>query len=127
MTRQEKAAEYFENGYACAQAVLLTLIDYTPLDKDTALNLTSGFAGGIGDAQSTCGAVTAAIMVISMHEGKNHDVLMHKNSNIRLKCDVFIRDFTKSQKSIVCPVIIDQAKKQGQKPHERCKQAVTTA
>ncbi len=127
MTRQKKAAEYFEQGYGCAQAVLLSLINYTPLDNDTALNLTSGFAGGMGDAKSTCGAVTAAIMVIGMHEGKNYDILMHKNSNVRLKCDAFIQEFNKSQKSIICPAIIDLAKQQGQKPHEKCKQVVIKA
>ncbi len=127
MSKQEKAAEYFNQGYACAQAVLLSLIDYTPLEKDTALNITSGFAGGGGNAKSICGAVTGAIMVIGMHEGKNYDVLMHKNSNIRLKCDNFIAEFSKSQKSIVCPVIIDQAKQQGIEQHKRCREAVAEA
>jgi len=44
--------------------------DILKLDEETALRLASGFGGGMGRMQQTCGAVTGAFMVIGFLKGK---------------------------------------------------------
>ena len=44
----DKAKELFEQGYNCAQAVLLAFEDVTGLDTETAAKLSSSFGGGMG-------------------------------------------------------------------------------
>lgn len=127
MKKNEKAIQYFDQGYTCAQAVLLALIDYTNLEKEKALNIASGFGAGVGDAKTVCGVVSGAVMAIGLAEGSKHQVLLHKNANIRLKCDAFIASFEHAQGVISCPAIIKQAKSAGQRPHQACSYAVARA
>lgn len=127
MNRAEKAVSYFNQDYACSQSVCLALKDFTNMNEDTLLNIAGGFGGGIGDAKTVCGAVSGAIMTIGLNEGAKHQVLMHKNANIRLKCDEFVRLFNAKHGTYTCPVIIEQARKQGKRPQLACSHAVANA
>eukprot|EP00764_Aduncisulcus_paluster_P012922 gnl/Carplike_NY0171/6111_a8385_261.p1 GENE.gnl/Carplike_NY0171/6111_a8385_261~~gnl/Carplike_NY0171/6111_a8385_261.p1 ORF type:complete len:157 (+),score=18.33 gnl/Carplike_NY0171/6111_a8385_261:99-569(+) len=61
----EKAIQYFEGEYNCAQSVIKALNGYSGLKMETAEALTAGFGGGIGGSQEICGAVSGACMAIS--------------------------------------------------------------
>jgi C_GCAxxG_C_C family probable redox protein len=50
----------------CAQAVLSTYCEEFGLKRDLALKLAQGFGGGMGRTGNTCGAVTAACMVLGL-------------------------------------------------------------
>ena len=64
MTKHEElAAEYFQRGYNCSQAVLLAFSDLTGMDEKTAAALSSSFGGGMGRLREVCGAVSGAFMV----------------------------------------------------------------
>jgi len=65
---RSEAAAYFEQGYNCAQSVILSLAPRLNLPMDVARNIASGFGGGMG-MQKTCGAVSAAYMVMGLHVG----------------------------------------------------------
>ncbi|MFC1489643.1 C-GCAxxG-C-C family protein [Candidatus Latescibacterota bacterium] len=70
MTKSVKAAELFENGYACSQSVLAAYADDFGLDRETALKISGGFGGGMGGMGKVCGALTGAFMVIGLkHRG----------------------------------------------------------
>lgn len=69
MTHSELAKTYFENGYNCAQAVLLAFSDLTGLDRDTALKLSSSFGGGMGRLREVCGAVSGMFMAAGLLYG----------------------------------------------------------
>ncbi|MDA3954597.1 MAG: C-GCAxxG-C-C family protein [Bacteroidales bacterium] len=73
MTRTEKALEYFSNGFNCSQSVIVSFADILKIDEKTALRIASGFGGGMGGMQETCGAVTGAFMVIGYLKGKYKD------------------------------------------------------
>ncbi|MDD6230007.1 MAG: C-GCAxxG-C-C family protein [Lactimicrobium massiliense] len=61
--RAEKAAALKAEGKCnCAQAVVSVFADRIPVDHDTLMKLTSGFAAGMGCMESTCGALTGAVM-----------------------------------------------------------------
>lgn len=67
-----KAQIYFEEGYACSQAVLLAYAERFDLDLKTAKLISSTFGGGMGRLRKTCGAVTGGFMVLGMAYGNEH-------------------------------------------------------
>lgn len=74
MSRGEKAAENFKNGYNCAQAVLKAFEDVLEGDIDDYLRLASSFGGGIGRLREVCGAFSGSCMVAGLlrgYDGKN--------------------------------------------------------
>jgi C_GCAxxG_C_C family probable redox protein len=60
------AIENLKAGYSCSEAVLLTYGPQFGLDQALAFKIASGFGGGMGLMGETCGAVTAAYMVIGL-------------------------------------------------------------
>lgn len=71
MTRGEAAKERFQNGYNCAQAVLLSFSDLTKLDDGTAMRLSSSFGGGMGRLREVCGAVSGMFMAAGLIYGQD--------------------------------------------------------
>ena len=65
MTRGEKANQYHNSGFNCAQGVFTACCDLTGLDEKTALSIAASFGGGMR-CGSVCGAVTGALMVLGM-------------------------------------------------------------
>lgn len=63
MTRAEQAAQYFVEGYNCAQAVAMAFCDVTGLDEKLTAKLASPFGGGMGRMREVCGAVSGMLMV----------------------------------------------------------------
>jgi C_GCAxxG_C_C family probable redox protein len=67
-TKAQAAADIFSSGLQCSQAILAPFAGSYGLDKNLALKLTSGLGGGACSAE-LCGAVNAAVMVISLKHG----------------------------------------------------------
>ena len=67
MTIEERAAQAAElkaTGQCnCTQAVLKVFADKVPVDADTLMKLSAGYAAGMGCMESTCGALIGAVMV----------------------------------------------------------------
>jgi C_GCAxxG_C_C family probable redox protein len=66
MSRAERAKEYFLQGYACSQAVVLAFSDAIGLEEDTIKKIMLPFGGGVGRLRLTCGAVSGMAAVIGM-------------------------------------------------------------
>lgn len=67
----EKAvAETKEKGYNCCQTVVSILSSETNLDEETLVRLASGFGGGMRKGE-VCGALTGALMILSLKYGSN--------------------------------------------------------
>lgn len=61
--RADRAAELKASGQCnCAQAVLTAYGDLLRTDHETLMKMSAGFAAGMGCMESTCGALTAAVM-----------------------------------------------------------------
>ena len=60
-----KAAELFEGGYNCAQAVAAAFSDVTGLTAEQSARMVSGFGGGMGRMREVCGAVSGMVFVLS--------------------------------------------------------------
>ena len=62
--RAELAAELKKSGkYHCTQSVVKVVENELPVEPDTLLQLTAGFAAGMGCMESTCGALIGAVLV----------------------------------------------------------------
>lgn len=69
---KDLAGQNFKNGYNCAEAVVRAFRDFYKLDaSDEALKMASGFGGGLGHAGCMCGALSGAIMVLGMFQGRS--------------------------------------------------------
>ncbi|TNJ38426.1 hypothetical protein FGF66_09215 [Chlorobaculum thiosulfatiphilum] len=67
MQRKEKALELFGNRCNCSQAVFAAFRQAEVLDEASALRLATVFGGGVaGSGGEMCGAVTGALMALSM-------------------------------------------------------------
>ena len=69
MDHGTKAAEFFLNGYNCAQAVMVAFCDVTGLDEKFAARMASSFGGGMGRMREVCGAVSGMLMVAGLLYG----------------------------------------------------------
>ena len=73
MTNSERAAAAAElkaTGQCnCTQAVLKVFEDRLPVDSDTLMKLTAGYAAGMGCMEATCGALIGAVDVAGLLPG----------------------------------------------------------
>ncbi len=70
MDKTEKAKQYFQSHFNCAQSVLLTFAPDYGLPEATASRIAQAFGGGLARQGEICGAVTGAMMVIGLKYGK---------------------------------------------------------
>lgn len=66
MLPSDLTAEYFSTGYNCAQSVLHAFAEDLGIDFDTATRISGSFGGGMGRSGGPCGAVTGALMALSL-------------------------------------------------------------
>lgn len=66
MSRAEQAKTYFQQGYACSQAVALAFADVCGVDESVLSKITLPFGGGMGRLRLTCGAVSGMVAVIGL-------------------------------------------------------------
>jgi C_GCAxxG_C_C family probable redox protein len=97
MKKSEFAAACMTNQTTnCAQSVINAFIDELGIDRATALKLSLGFGGGMGHTGGTCGAVTAAYMVLGL---KQEFDINNPKAN-RDKMYVMVQEFNKRFKKI---------------------------
>lgn len=107
MTRSEKSLEYFNKGFNCAQSVIISFSDILDIEEENALRIASGFGGGMGGMQETCGAVTGAFMVIGFLKGKYKDGDDDSKELTNELIKEFTHKFIDKNKSINCKKLID--------------------
>ena len=66
MNNVEKTVDLFSAGLNCSQAILTVFGESYGLDAEMAANLGRPLGGGIGHLAKTCGAVTAAALILGM-------------------------------------------------------------
>jgi len=70
MTRPDKAAALFEEGFSCSQAVFAAFSGDFGLDRDMSLRLSQPFGGGMAHLGEACGAVSGAFMILGLKSGR---------------------------------------------------------
>ncbi|MGH0051974.1 MAG: C-GCAxxG-C-C family protein [Sphaerochaetaceae bacterium] len=62
----QRARAFRERGYNCAQSVACSFADVVGLDEQTLFALSEAFGGGMGGHKATCGAVSGAVLIVSL-------------------------------------------------------------
>jgi C_GCAxxG_C_C family probable redox protein len=99
--KAEKAAETFAKGYNCAQSVLSVFCEEDGLDLNTAFKIATGFGGGLRCGE-VCGAVSGAIMALSLKCGFYAEGDIDQKNKCNEKTYEFIEKFTAKHRSILC-------------------------
>ncbi len=106
MNKVEKAIKLFEDGFACAQAILSTYGAEFDLDKELALKIGDPFGAGMRGLSETCGAVTASFMVIGLKHGRiQADDVVAKDKTAELVQEFFKR-FRDRHGAIICKELL---------------------
>jgi len=116
MSKADTAAQ-FQDNYNCAQATLAAYAGDFDMKTDTALSIAVGFGAGMGRKQETCGAVSAAIMVLGLASRFKEEDRRPKINEVYDKVYRFIDEFTREEGTSNCRELLncDLATEEGQK------------
>ena len=90
MTRTEIASHYFSNTFNCSQSVVTAFGKDFNLSEDLCLKIACAFGGGMARTQTTCGAVTGALIVIGLAFGRGaQDPYSHTENTYAKAKDLF--------------------------------------
>ncbi len=102
MDRKEKATMLHEQGYNCAQSVLLAFSDVLKMDEETLFRVSEGFGFGMGNSYGTCGALTGAFMLAGLaNSDGNLEKPGTKKETYRLDREIY-KIFTETAGSAIC-------------------------
>lgn len=106
MDRVDEADMIFHSGFNCCQSVFGAYASDFGMSEDEAFKLSCGFGGGMGRTKNTCGAVTGAVMAISMKYGKFRQEDTEAKDLTYQKVRDFINEFIKENGSDNCYKLI---------------------
>ena len=98
---EARAGEFYDAGQNCCEAMLSAFSEsraLADLDQTTLKAVATGLGKGMGKAEGTCGAFTAAAMIISAHENAHH----HEARKIYRAEGAFSKRFLKHFGSLRC-------------------------
>lgn len=126
-SKHEKALSSFHSGLNCAQAVLSAYTEAYKIDNSIALSIATGFGGGMGRLQETCGAVTGAFMVLGVHNCKKYSVNADRKANTYAMVQEFDRKFKAIHGTTSCKSLlgVDLKTEEGQRIHKEQNQHET--
>lgn len=101
-TKAELAKELFLQGYNCSQAVFGAFCEDFGISKETGLTLSSGFGGGMARRREVCGAVSGAVMVLSLIHGYSNTENTEAKKHLYEEVRKVLADFEKETGSIIC-------------------------
>ena len=102
-----KAKNLFEQGYNCAQAVLLAFEDITGIDTKTAAALSSSFGGGMGRLREVCGAVSGMFMVSGIARGYSSPKATDEKAEHYAFIQGLAAEYKKDNGSIICRELLN--------------------
>ncbi|MBO5305549.1 MAG: C_GCAxxG_C_C family protein [Clostridia bacterium] len=119
MTREQKAREYFLEGYNCAQAVALAFADLTAMDEETLARLASPFGGGMGRMREVCGAVSGMFMVKGLVDGYSDPEAKDEKKQLYAEVQTLAARFREECGSIICRELLEGKADSSPTPTER--------
>ena len=67
----QRCVELLDEGYLCAEAVLLAITESKGIQSDLIPKIATGFSTGIAKTGGLCGALIGAILAINIFTGRN--------------------------------------------------------
>lgn len=117
---KDVAEKYYFNNCNCAESVFLAANEYYSLGMDPAVSkMVGGFGGGV-QTGNACGALLAAVSVLSLLciDGKAHE-----SATLRNAVSFFVTEFEEKMESTLCREIRPRVFE----PEKRCLKTVETA
>ncbi len=85
---EDRAEEYFRQGFNCSQSVFAAFADRYGISEEMALKLAASFGGGFGRMREVCGCVSGMALVAGLETGstaehdaegkaKNYELMQH--------------------------------------------------
>ena len=105
----EIAKQLFFKGYNCAQSVFCAFTDVTGYDIDTSARMASSFGGGLGRLRETCGAVSAAALILGIVKGYDDPADYEAKKQHYELVREFADRFKEKDKSIICRELLTEA------------------
>jgi len=94
MDRKEKAVEFHHKGYDCAQAVACAFSDVLDMDETMIFRAMEGFGFGMGAGKCTCGAISGAVMTLSLLSSKGYQEGHLSKPETYARCSRMVDAFT---------------------------------
>lgn len=116
----ERAAYLFNNGYNCAQSVLLAMCEYWKYKNELIPKIATALGAGIGRCGSLCGALTGGVMAIGIKYGSGEPSLEKRLKAYELG-SCFYRLFERENGNILCIKLVGydlSNPKEWEKAHE---------
>ena len=106
-TKEQKALQSFRSGLNCAQSVLSAYSEELKIDNTLAMSISSGFGGGMGRLQKTCGAVTGAFMTLSVFCTQKHENNKESKEQTNLMIQKFADKFISRYGYLDCKSLLN--------------------
>jgi C_GCAxxG_C_C family probable redox protein len=66
----DQSGLYFDQGYYCAESVLLAVCDHYGIQSPWIPKIATGFCSGVARTGGLCGAYTGAVMAVNLFSGR---------------------------------------------------------
>ena len=111
----QRSLELFRSGFFCAESVLLAIAESQGIQSELIPRIATGFCSGVSRTGGMCGAVSGAIMGISLVAGRNSPTESLEGSYVLTQ--KLIDRFERQYGSVNCRQLIgcDLATEAGQK------------
>ncbi len=96
----DRAVEYFDSGYNCAESAFKGLCD--AMGKEVNPSVVSGFGGGVGRTDSLCGALTGAIAALGLWVDRHGEGKGEGKERIYRLVGQLVREFGDSVGDVNC-------------------------
>jgi C_GCAxxG_C_C family probable redox protein len=129
----QRSNEFWESGFYCAESVLLALAEEQEIQSDLIPRIATGFCSGVARSCGMCGAVSGAILGLSLCNGRNSpdESVDDAYAIIRELMGLFVEKFgsINCQELIGCDLDTDEGQEffRANNLHEQCGQYVEEA
>ena len=106
MSRAEMAKEYFNQGFACSQAVALAFSDLIGVGETEIKKIMLPFGGGFGRLRLVCGAVSGMTMVCGLIFAKDENSAENKKQTYEIERELCAR-FQTENGSLICADLLE--------------------
>ena len=96
-----KSAEYFNQGYSCAESIIMEAVEKGLVPQEL-LAVSTSFSGGMGSG-CLCGAVASSQIVLGYLYGRGNK--FGNEVSARAKAKEFIERFKQNHKATCCRVL----------------------
>jgi len=106
MSKTERAAALFEEGFSCSQAVFAAFSEELGLDRESSLRLAQALGGGMAHLGEVCGAVSGAFLAIGLKHGRTRAADLEARDRTYALEQRFADAFKRRHGALRCPALL---------------------